>query len=218
MLKLVGHRLSPYVRKVRLVLAHKGLEYDHDEISPMEVDDEYREKYHPMGKIPVLVDGNLTLPDSSIICQYLEEKYQQNPLLPKDPKDKAWVLWLEEYADTTVMANIGGPFFFNRVLKPMFFKQKPDEILLASLMKEEIPKVLAYLDKTLKEPFCSGDDLTIADLTFAAHFRAGFLGRFDYEKGDYTNVSSYISRLMEQETVAKLFAEEDAFITEMRSN
>ena len=56
-LKLIGASISPFVRKVRVVLAEKGLSYEHDPMVPLGVSDDYR-RLHPMGKIPVL-----TLPE-----------------------------------------------------------------------------------------------------------------------------------------------------------
>ena len=53
-LKVTGVGLSPFVRKVRVVLEEKGLDYEHDPMLPMGVSDQYKQK-HPMGKIPILL-------------------------------------------------------------------------------------------------------------------------------------------------------------------
>ena len=78
-LKLIGAHISPFVRKVRVVLAEKGIAYEHDPMAPFGVSDEYK-LMHPLGKVPVLTDGDKVLPDSSAICVYLE-KTQADPAL-----------------------------------------------------------------------------------------------------------------------------------------
>jgi glutathione S-transferase len=58
------------VRKVRVVLAERGVPYDHEPVMPGNPDPEYR-KMSPLGKIPAWRDGDRALSDSSVICQYL---------------------------------------------------------------------------------------------------------------------------------------------------
>jgi len=71
MAKLYGVALSPFVRKVRVALAEKGVAYEHDPVIPVNVSAEYRKK-SPLGKIPAFEDGDKTLADSSVICAYLD--------------------------------------------------------------------------------------------------------------------------------------------------
>ena len=68
---LYGASASPFVRKVRVVLAEKGLAYEREDLIPINVSPEFR-KISPLGKIPALRDGERTLADSSVICAYLE--------------------------------------------------------------------------------------------------------------------------------------------------
>ena len=70
---IVGSYLSPYVRKVLACLEVKGMAYEVDHIVPFFGDDRFS-KLSPLRRIPVLVDGDLVLSDSSVICQYLEDK------------------------------------------------------------------------------------------------------------------------------------------------
>ena len=82
-LTLYGAPLSPFVRKVRLLLAEKGLDYQLEAIAPFGQPAWYRE-ISPLGRIPALRDGDLALADSSVICQYLEERYPEPPNLQGD--------------------------------------------------------------------------------------------------------------------------------------
>ena len=91
-LLIVGSYLSPYVRKVLVCLEVKGIAYEVDHIVPFFGDDRFS-KLSPLRRIPVLVDGDLVLSDSSVICQYIEDKQPAPALLPADiPRSRAGAL------------------------------------------------------------------------------------------------------------------------------
>ena len=87
MLKVHGVHGSPYVRKVLITLELKGLEYEMVTQMPFIGDEDYK-KLNPLGKIPTLVDGDLTLGDSKVICRYLESAYPDVPFYPADLADE----------------------------------------------------------------------------------------------------------------------------------
>lgn len=87
-MKLIGVHLSPYARKVAVILTVKGLAYEQEPMLPGSGGPEFR-KISPLGKIPVLMDGESAIPDSSVICEYLEEKYPEIPVLPDTPELRA---------------------------------------------------------------------------------------------------------------------------------
>ena len=70
--RIVGSYLSPYVRKVLVCLGSKGIPYEIDPIVPFFGDERFSQA-SPLRRVPVLIDGRVTLSDSSVICQYLEE-------------------------------------------------------------------------------------------------------------------------------------------------
>ena len=76
------------VRKVLACLALKGLSYENDPIVPFYGDEEF-ERLSPLRRIPVLIDGDLLISDSSVICAYLDEAYPGHPLFPAAPADRA---------------------------------------------------------------------------------------------------------------------------------
>ena len=96
---IIGSFVSPYVRKVLACMHLKGLDYEIDPITPFFGNDEFR-RLSPLCRIPVLIDGDFSASDSSVICAYLDEAYPGHPLFPWDPKQRARSRWLEEYADT----------------------------------------------------------------------------------------------------------------------
>jgi len=73
-LTVFGAPLSPFVRKVRLCLLEKGMEYQLEMVMPFTPPDWYLQ-LNPLGRIPAFKDANVTLADSSVICQYLDEAY-----------------------------------------------------------------------------------------------------------------------------------------------
>ena len=84
-LKIIGSYLSPYVRKVLVCLELKGVGYEIDPIAPFIGNDEFTRR-RPLRRVPVLIDGRLVLNDSSVICQYLEDKYPQSVRLSGRPR------------------------------------------------------------------------------------------------------------------------------------
>ena len=91
MIKLYDFKSSPNCQRVKVVLAEKNLPY---EIVPIDLTKKEQKlpqylQMNPYGKVPVLTDGSTVLYESLIINEYLEEKYPNPPLMPKDPAKKA---------------------------------------------------------------------------------------------------------------------------------
>src|SRR5260370_36755427 len=87
-----GTSVSPFVRKVRIVLAEKGLLYRHENVNVAKPPDGWRE-LSPLGKIPAFKDCDRALAGSSVICAYLERRFPMPPLYPSEPYDHARALW-----------------------------------------------------------------------------------------------------------------------------
>ena len=84
---IVGSYISPYVRKVLVFLDLKGVRYQIDPIVPFFGNEQFT-RISPVRRIPVLVDGDVTLSDSTVICEYLEDRYPQLSLYPDTPKER----------------------------------------------------------------------------------------------------------------------------------
>src|SRR5262245_52285829 len=121
LMKLYGSSLSPYFRKARVVLEEKGIPYETERLAPVPKTPELL-ALHPMGKIPILRDGDVVVPDSSVICAYLERKHSAPPLYPTEPADLAGVLFLEEYADTA-LNDVMRALVLERFVKPNVLQQ-----------------------------------------------------------------------------------------------
>jgi glutathione S-transferase len=145
-MKLYGHPGSPFVRKALVLLEEKGIPYENEILVsiPGRKSPELL-ALHPLGKIPVLRDGDVVVPDSSVIGAYLEKKHPSPALYPADPAELARALFLEEYADTR-MFEVLNPILFERVVKRFAMQQEPDEARVRSFFEGELPPVLDYLE------------------------------------------------------------------------
>lgn len=75
--------------RVRLVLAAKGVSYERVEVDPSKPPPEDLIDLNPYGSTPTLVDRDLTLYDTAVVCEYLDERYPHPPLMPIDPLSRA---------------------------------------------------------------------------------------------------------------------------------
>ena len=166
-LTVYGAPLSPFVRKLRVFLAEKGLEYQLEVITPFGQPEWYRE-LSPLGRIPALKDDDFAIADSSVICQYLEEKHPElPPLYGQTPAQRAQIRWLEKYADYELAPLTTFAVFRNRVLKPTM-GQPCDEAAVQSALNDKLPAHFDYLEKTLgTADYFVDNHLSMADLAFS---------------------------------------------------
>ena len=75
--------------RVRLVLAAKGVSYERVQVDPSKPPPEDLIDLNPYGSTPTLVDRDLTLYDTAVVCEYLDERYPHPPLMPIDPLSRA---------------------------------------------------------------------------------------------------------------------------------
>ena len=206
-LKLIGVGLSPYVRKARAVLAEKGLSYEHDPMLPMGVSDEYKQK-HPMGKIPVLEDGDRVIPDSSAISQYLDALHPEPSLFPSDPFERARAVWLEEYADTAITGG-AATVFQERVLGPLFFKRDGDEAVIKETLEQTLPPHFDYLEAQLGGgEFIVGNQLTIADLAMGSSFATLAIADGSVDANRWPKLAAYVQAVHARPSFKALMEED----------
>jgi glutathione S-transferase/RNA polymerase-associated protein len=100
MLKLYEHPLSPYVQKVKLALMEKGIPFETQIPDILSGGGDEFAATNPRLEIPALVDGDVKVFDSTIILEYLEDKWPQPTMLPSSPAERARVRMIEEICDT----------------------------------------------------------------------------------------------------------------------
>jgi glutathione S-transferase len=200
---VIGSYLSPYVRKVLVFLHEKGVPYDIDPIVPFYGDDRFS-RLSPVRRIPVLIDDRVTLCDSSVICQYLEERHPQPALYPTDVSDRARARWLEEYADTR-MGEVFIWRLFNQVaIRRAVWGEETDASVVEKTLREDVPDVLDYLESELPaEGFVFGA-FSIADVSLASFFRNAALARFSIDAARWPRTSGLVARVLARESFARL--------------
>jgi glutathione S-transferase len=175
--RIIGSYLSPYVRKVLVFLDLKGLPYEIDPIIPF-MGDERFSKLSPVRRIPVFSDDQVTLADSSVICQYLEDRHPTPALYPTDIAERARARWLEEFADTRMGEVLIWHLFNEVAIKPFVWGEPPDQEALQRTLNTEIPAVLDYLETQVpRDGFVFGS-VSIADISIATFFRNAAFARF----------------------------------------
>jgi glutathione S-transferase len=205
-----GVALSPFVRKVRVAMAEKGITYDLDPVIPVNVSPEFR-KISPLGKVPAFRDGEITLADSSVIVAYLERTHPTPPpLFPSDPYEYARALWFEEYADSGLVAVIGPKIFFQKIVGPRFFDQKADEAVIQKAVQEELPPMFDYLESQLAPGTRTlvGGQFTVGDIGVASQFVNLFHAGFGVDAKRWPKLATYLAAIHERPSFAPLIAEE----------
>ncbi len=99
MITLFDVPLSPYAQKVKMALLEKGVAFETKVPDLVEPDPEFV-ALSPRLEVPVLVDGDVKLFDSSVILEYIEDRFTEVPLLPAMPAERARVRLIEEMCDT----------------------------------------------------------------------------------------------------------------------
>jgi glutathione S-transferase len=206
---LHGVGASPFVRKVRVALVEKGMDYELDPVMPFGVSDEYK-KMSPLGKVPCYTpkDG-VHIPDSSVIVAYLERTNSNNPLYPENPEDFARALFLEEYADSALTPALG-TIFFQRIVAPMI-GQQTDEAAIATALEKTIPPILSWLDAQIAgKEFFVGNRLSIADIAIASPFVNFMHGGGVVDAAAYPNIAAFVERMHNRPSFKAFITEEKA--------
>ncbi len=164
-MKLFGFPLSPFVRKVLLVAAEKGVTIEAAPANPRDPSPEFLAA-SPFRKIPALQDGDFTLADSTAIVTYIDALHPAPATTPGDARARGRAIWFEEFADTIVSA-AGGKLVFNRFVAPKVLGMPGDEVAAAA-GEAELAPILAYLESQAPaDGWLAGPDFSIADIAVA---------------------------------------------------
>jgi glutathione S-transferase len=208
---LYGSSISPFVRKVLVFAAEKGIAMDCRPIRYAEDDPEFLAA-SPAGKMPALNDDGYLLADSSAIVHYLDAKQPEPALIPADPRERGRVIWYDEYADTVIMG-CAAKMFFNRVVAPRFLKRAGNLEVAAAAEREELPKVLAYLESVVPEQgFLVGHGLTLADLAVASPFANFPYMDVEIDAGLYPRTRAFTERILARPSFTAWTERERAFL------
>ena len=208
MITIIGSFVSPYVRKVLACLNLKGLDYQVDPITPFFGNDEFS-RLSPLRRIPVLVDGDFSIGDSSVICAYLDEAYPGHRLLPSDAKDRARARWLEEFADSRLGDLFIWGLFFQKVVRPAVWGEAADEARVEQSLNHGIPAALDYLEGELPADGFLFGEIGVADIAIASFFRNGAYAGFETDAARWPRTAGFVNRTLAHPCIAELLRFED---------
>ena len=208
---IIGSYLSPYVRKVLVVLHLKGLPYEIDPIVPF-LGNEAFAALSPIRRVPVLIDDQVTLCDSTVICEYLEERYPEPAVFPRPISERARARWLEEYADTR-MGEVFIWRLFNQVaINPFVWGEKTDMAIVERTLTEDVPQILGYLERELPASGFLFGAPSVADVALATFFRNAAVARFQVDAARWPLTAGFVDRVLTLDAFARLRPFEDKLI------
>lgn len=201
--RVIGSYVSPYVRKVLVCLGIKRIPYELDPIVPFFGNDAFAQ-ISPLRRVPVLLDDRITVSDSTVICEYLEERYPEPPLFPREPRLRARARWLEEFADTRIGDVLIWHYFNELVIKRSIWREAPDERILEKAREEEIPSILDYLEREVPGHGFLFETISLADVSIASYFRNAHFAGFAIDKTRWPKTASFVSHVLDQDSFAAL--------------
>ena len=172
----------PYCARARIVLAEKGIAYE-----PVEIDLDDRPAWiydlNPKGRVPVLDEDGLVLPESLVISEYLDERYPEPALLPRDPADRAAIRLLCARFD-----DLGDPYY------DLMYERSADA-------RPRLERALARLDELLAErPYLSGGEFGLADTAYVPWILRAET-RLGVDVRAWSNLAAWLDRLGERPSV-----------------
>lgn len=193
-MKILGHPLSTFVRRVRIAVHEKGLELEF-RVVDMQNREHRGEAFlalNPYGRVPVLVDGDFVLYESTAILGYLEARFPEPALLPESLEDRALVDMHMKLCDNQMTRHVGTIIFPRRFLP----EERWDKAAMAEA-EAEIEKHLAVLERQMDgKRFLVGEQFTLADICYMPYLH--FLPLMEIEPGP--NVAAWSDHLLARES------------------
>jgi glutathione S-transferase len=173
--------LSPYARKVRLVLAEKRLPFELRVEKTWERRAEYLE-LNPAGTVPTLVEDNgMVVPDSTVICEYLDEAYPDLSLMGRTLAERIEIRRLACWFDGKFAAEVTQNLYGEKFLRRLTRRGNPDPAAIRTgytALRYHLDYI-SWLAETRK--WLAGSALSLADFAAAAHLSTlDFIGELDW--------------------------------------
>jgi glutathione S-transferase len=196
MLTLFDDVFSPYARKVRIALYEKGVPFErvralHGDCNRTDFID-----INPRAEVPALIDGDFSLYDSTVICEYLEDRYPEPSLYPREPERRAKCRLIEDIADTQLDAAA-------YAITVVEFGRGEPHPAMHEAAKCDIDRIYDELEALLGEAefFCA--TYSVADIAVLPHvIAASFLG-FGLDPERHARLVAWLGRVGARPAVVK---------------
>ena len=206
---LWGVSASPYVQKIMVALAEKGIVYELKETLPkvlllalgQEVPSEF-ERISLLGKIPAIQVDDFFTSDSAVIAGYLDRKFSSgNALYPDEPQEYARSRWFEMYSDTVLTGVVYQKIFMEKVIKPKILNQASDDKIFEQAISNELPILLRFLDSSLLgNAWFAGKYFSMADVAVATQLLALETSGIALSQAQYPNLSGLMAKVLSRDS------------------
>lgn len=207
MTTLYEHPLSPYAQKVKIALREKGVPFESkmpEAIGSGQTAGDFM-RANPRGEVPAFIDDGLAIFDSTIILEYIEDKWPATPMLPRAPADRARVRMIEEVCDTHYEAINWGLSEIN------YFRRAEGELgaALRDTAGDQIEKLHAWLERQLgKHEWFNGASFGWGDLSVVPYV-VGSMG-FGFAPATGSALGKWLERTRTRQSVALTLKEASA--------
>jgi glutathione S-transferase len=201
MMKLYDFLPCPFGQKVRIVLAEKGLSYEFVQIDLAAGDQRKPDflRLNPFGRVPVLVDEDVPIYDSTIIAEYLEDEYPEPPLLPVIGSSalRARARTWEDFADMSFTPQVG------QLMGEMAKAEAERDAARLQRYHRSIEQILNFLNHELQKQEFLAEQFSVADIAFAP--RVLVLRELGIEPGqNRPNVEAWLRRMLDRPSIQSL--------------
>jgi glutathione S-transferase len=193
MVTIIGTPVSPYVRKVLAALTLKRVPFEIDPITPFFGDDAFA-RLSPLRRIPVFIDGDAVVTDSSVIMQYIDETWPQPSLLPPTAAQRARARWFEEYADTRLADVFIWKGFGAVVVAPAVFGAPRDLDAFNKTLEKDVVDVMTYLESQAPDDGFFAGPFGLADISLAVMFRNMRYARWSPDPARWPKTAAWLAR------------------------
>ncbi len=211
MLKILGSPISPYARKVFAVLELKKIPFEIDPVVAFFTDERFT-KLSPLRRIPVLIDGDIAVADSSVIVQYLEEKHPSPTVLPGTPAERATARWLEEYADSRMGDVFLWRIFNAVVIGPSVWGGERNMASYQKALAEDVPPIMDYLESVAPASGFLFEEFSLADLSVCVFFRNLRYARWSPDAAHWPKAAAWIAHSEGHPSLARSSEWADALV------
>ncbi|HUA34075.1 MAG TPA: glutathione S-transferase family protein [Candidatus Binataceae bacterium] len=201
MLKLWEHPFSPYVQKVKIALYEKNIPFEAQVPEAFSGAPTSYAETNPRIEVPTLVDDGFKIFDSTVILEYIEDKWPEPPMLPKGPRERARVRMLEDVCDTYYEAINWG------LMEILAWKRTGGELAdrLVARAKEQTDGIYSWLERELGgREYFNGATFGHGDLSLYPYVRGSVV--WGMPPAPESPIGKWLARVEPRESIRKTIA------------